>query len=89
MHLAFDGNSFSTADGRWKIDGGWGIHLVYKEEKIARSVLRLRPDNTVTGLSFTPDSRWLTVTGGNVMTVWPLRPVDMIATACARLRHPI
>ena len=39
------------------------------------------------GWTFTPDSRWLVVSGGGEVGLWPLERARMIDAACSRLRR--
>jgi WD40 repeat protein len=76
----------SSPDGRWTVEvEGADISLAFKEGNTRRKVANLSRD--AEGWAFTPDSRWLVLADERFVRLWPLKPADMIATACARLRR--
>jgi len=77
-----------SADGRWQAEEESNdVHLIFKDGNVVRRVARARLGYPLAGWVFTPDGRWLVVAGGKLVALWPLRPADMIAEACARLRR--
>ncbi|HVF43993.1 MAG TPA: TIR domain-containing protein [Pyrinomonadaceae bacterium] len=84
------GNRPSSPDGRWLVqfqDGNFDTVLALREGNAKRAVATLVRGGGASGWDFTPDSRWLVVTDGPFVKVWPLKPADLIAVTCARLRR--
>jgi len=80
--------SLNSNDGRWQAErGNQGLALTFMEGNTGRQVALLMPGSAVSDAAFTPDSRWLVTAEDNLITVWPLKPADMIDAACARLRR--
>src|SRR5207253_6522466 len=86
--LTDDTSSDASKDGLWSVENDKGVwRLLFHEEKTERQVVELMLGASLGGWTFTPDSRWLVVSGGGEVGLWPLERARMIDAACSRLRR--
>lgn len=77
-----------SPDGRWGVrDDRNGLKLTLQQEIGAQVVAELSANGFAMSAAFTSDGRWVAVAGYRTVALWPLKPADMIAEACRRLRR--
>jgi len=81
--LEFNLISGASPDNLWSVGDNNGAVLNYNEEKTSVQVAQLMQGYW----TFTPDSSWLVIAGGNRVSLWPLNSSGMIDEACGRLHR--
>lgn len=85
--LRFAGLTSASLDGHWLVESEGGVKLSEVDGKTSRQVATLMPGASVEAMTFSRDSRWLVIADDDSLTLWPLKPTDMINAACERLRR--